>query len=113
MILGKGLCEGKSGGGAPALDSNVGRLKVMVVFTTVEGTLAALESAARLAKNLLAEIRLVIVDEVYFRYPLDCPPVPAISLHSLCAALIEGAYLDPGEVRVEILSLIHISEPTR
>ena len=102
MILEKQVCEGEPGGGKPVLDFSPGRLTVMVVFTTVEGTLAALESAARLAKNLLADIKLVIVEEVYFRYPLNCPPVSAVFLHRLCTALIQGAYLDPDEVRVEI-----------
>jgi hypothetical protein len=102
MILEKELREGKTGGGEPALDFSAGRLKVMVVFTTVEGTLSALDSAARLAQNLLAEIRLVIVEEVYFRYPLDRSPVSPTFLHRLCLALIESANLDPGEVRVEI-----------
>ena len=102
MILENDLFEGKPGGEEPAFEFSAGRMTVVVVFTTVEGTLAALESAARLAKNLLAEIKLVVVEEVYFRYPLDRPPVSAVFLHRLCMALIEGAYLDPDKVRLEI-----------
>jgi hypothetical protein len=102
MILERETREGEPGSGEPAFDFNSSRLNVIVVFTTVEGTLAALESAARLAKNLLADIKLVVAEEVYFRYPLDSPPVPTSFLQRLCIALIEGASLNPGEVHFEI-----------
>jgi hypothetical protein len=102
MILEREVHKGKPGGGEPSFNFNPARLNVIVVFTTVEGTLAALESAARLAKNLMAEITLVMVEEVYFRYPLDRSPVSTSFLHRLCVALVEGANLDPGEVRTEI-----------
>jgi hypothetical protein len=102
MILERELREGKPSGGGPAFDCDSGRLNVTVVYTTVDGTLAALETAARLAKNLLAEITLVMVEEVYFRYPLDRSPVSPTFLQCLCVALIESANLDPGEVKVEI-----------
>jgi hypothetical protein len=68
----------------PLVESDSGRLRVIVVFTTIEGTLAALT--------------LLVSQEVYYRYPLETPPVSASFLHRLCVALIE-------ELKIEELQL--------
>ena len=69
--LGHSYAEGLEGS-----ESGLGpRLRVTVVFTTAEGTIAALRTAAGLAKNLGARMALVVTEVVPFHFPLDHPPV--------------------------------------
>jgi hypothetical protein len=84
-----GEAEPHHGDPCPLVESNSGRLRVIVVFTTIEGTLAALKSAAKFAQALRAEITLLVAEAVYFRYPLETPPVSADFLCRLCVALVE------------------------
>jgi hypothetical protein len=51
------------------------RLKVVVVFTTVESTLAALTKAGTLAHQMGAKITLVVPQIVPYPLPLESPPV--------------------------------------
>jgi hypothetical protein len=84
-----GDAEPYSGGPSPFVESDSGRLRVVVVFTTIEGTLAALKSAAKFAQALNAEITLLVTQVVYFRYSMESPPVSADFLCRLCVALLE------------------------
>jgi hypothetical protein len=61
----------------PAVDSSSegATLEVVVMFTGVKETLAALRSAASLAQGLSARIRLVVPQPVPFPAELDQPPV--------------------------------------
>jgi hypothetical protein len=95
--------ESHDGDPFPHVESDFGRLRVIVVFTTIEGTLAALKSAAKFAQALRAEITLVMTQVVYFRYPLETPPVSANFLHHLCVALIEELQIE--ELKTEELQL--------
>ena len=52
------------------------RLEVVVLHTTTPGTLRALQTAARLANGLAAQIRLLVLQVVPYPLPLDEPPVP-------------------------------------
>ncbi len=51
------------------------RLNVCVIFTSVEGTMAALRTAGTLASRLGARITLVVPEVVPYRLPLNKPPV--------------------------------------
>ena len=109
MILNRqvGNAEAHFGDPSPLVESDFGRLRVIVVHTTIEGTLAALKSAAKFAQALSAEITLLVTEVVYFRYPLDTPPVSAKFLHQLCLALIEElkteeSNLDGDDVNIDI-----------
>ena len=51
------------------------QLKIAVVFTSVESTLAALKEAGQLANSLRARITLVVPQVVPFPLPLETPPV--------------------------------------
>jgi len=51
------------------------QLKIAVVFTSVESTLAALKEAGNLAGSLGARITLVVPQVVPFPLPLETPPV--------------------------------------
>jgi hypothetical protein len=59
---------------APTAGPDAG-LEVNVIFTTTEGTLAALKAAARLTTYLNARIRLIMLQAVPHRLPLERPPV--------------------------------------
>lgn len=50
------------------------RLEVVVVFTSVEGTIAALKSASNLVRGLRAHITLVVPQIVPYALPLESPP---------------------------------------
>jgi len=65
--------ELKTETGTPNL---TGPLMITVLYTTPEATGVALTSAAALAGNLGATIRLVIMRIVPFPLPLNTPPVP-------------------------------------
>jgi len=51
------------------------RLNVQVVFTTIEGTIAALRTAGALAGQLRGRITLIVPEVVPFHLPLNEPPV--------------------------------------
>src|SRR5262245_10200872 len=52
-------------------------LEINVVFTTVESTRQAMNTAARLATDLGARIRLIVPQVVPYPMSLDNPPVPS------------------------------------
>jgi hypothetical protein len=51
------------------------RLKITVIFTSVEATVAALKAAASLAASLSAQITLLVPQVVPYPAPLATPPV--------------------------------------
>jgi hypothetical protein len=50
-------------------------LSIAVVFTSVEGTLAALRKAGDLARNLNASIHVIVPQIVPYPLPLTSPPI--------------------------------------
>ena len=66
--------------------------------------MAALTAAASYAKTLSAEIVIQVPHVVYFRYPLERPPVSAAYFESLCLALIAEVDLDLDEVSIDVHS---------
>jgi len=59
-----------------AVDRNAeGSLEVVVLHTTIEGTLASLKRAAELAAGLAANIRLLVLTVVPYPLPIDSPDV--------------------------------------
>lgn len=59
----------------PSRPSGVGEFEIDVVFTTYEGTLAALERAGELSRDLGAGLRLVVPQVVPYACPIEHPPV--------------------------------------
>ncbi len=59
----------------PAADGDDQKLNVMVIFTSVEATLAALRTAGALASSLRARITLLALQVVPYPLPLESPPV--------------------------------------
>jgi hypothetical protein len=83
----------------PRLDPG---LQVTVIYTTPEGTLAALKAAGGLAKDLNARVGLVVPEVVPFRLPLDRPRVSIEFLKHRQDALVSKAGIEGEEVRVQI-----------
>lgn len=52
------------------------QVEVVVVHTSIPMTLAALKTAATLAKGLSARVRLLVPQVVPYALPLEAPPVP-------------------------------------
>ena len=63
------------------------QLDVFVIFTNTAGTLAALQTADRLAKRLDARLRLLLPYEVPYTLPLTKPAVPVGFLEGQLQAL--------------------------
>lgn len=78
-------------------------LRVTVVHTTTEGTIAALRAAATLAKGLGAEVVLFSAEEVPLQFPLDKLPVPVDLLERRLHKLIYASGIRGNEVRVQLL----------
>lgn len=85
-----------------ACDGGNWRLPVTVVYTTIEGTLAALDAAARLSKGLRAKIVLLVAEELAMYYPLDQPPGAASFFEKVCRAIIHDLHLEESAIRLEI-----------
>jgi hypothetical protein len=79
------------------------RLHVIVVHTSEEGTVAALATAAHLAKNLCAQIRLVAAEAVPIHFSLERPHVSADFLKRRLYRLVCDAGIGDEEVIVQVL----------
>jgi hypothetical protein len=86
----------------PADDDSNHRLRVAVVFTTPEGTVAALRAAADFAKHLDMRITLFVAEAVPFHFSLDRPHVPIDFLERRSWVLVRKAGIVDEEVNVEI-----------
>src|SRR5580704_919231 len=63
-------------GGTPVDQSAEGSLEVVVLHTTIPGTLSSLKRAAELADGLAASIRLLVLTIVPYPLAIECPQVP-------------------------------------
>jgi hypothetical protein len=73
--------------------------QVDVIFTSVKATLAALRTAADLARRLGAHITLRVPQVISFAVPLDCPPVRIDWNERRFRTIAEGC---PVETRVQL-----------
>ena len=83
-------------------DSDPEGLRITVILTTIAGTLAALRAATNFARGLRAEIVLLAAEVVYFRYPLEHPPVGSSFFERLGTALVAELDLAGNTVDLEI-----------
>jgi hypothetical protein len=102
MILTSVIGEPTTAGPNPGVNDGPQKMRITVVLTSIEGTIAALTAAASLSRSLAAEIVIHVSEVVYFRYPLDRPPVVPAFFEKLCVALIEESNLDPCAINIEI-----------
>ena len=99
-IYGEPVTSGPDSGS----DSQSRKLKINVVFTSIEGTVAALIAAATYARTLSAQIVIHVPHVMSFRYPLERPPVSPAHFEKLCFALVEEAAVNPDRVAIEVHS---------
>jgi hypothetical protein len=90
---------GKRGFLEPDVDPS---LPITVLYTTREGTLAALKASVVLARDLEVTLGLIITEVVPFRLPLDQPRVSVGFLKRCQEALVAEAGLEGAEIRVQI-----------
>ena len=86
----------------PSSSDSGSRLKVTVIFTTPEGTLAALRTAQDLARNLGLQISLVIAQVVSFHFPLERPDVSIDLLKQRSLALVSKSDIEAEQVNIEL-----------
>jgi hypothetical protein len=94
------LETGRDAGFGPGSDPG---LQVTVVFTTTQGTLAALRTAGALVKKLTTRIALMVPEVVPIQFSLDSPPVQIDFLERRVLALVSESGIDVDEINVEIL----------
>jgi hypothetical protein len=81
-------------------DDTPGRLmEVVVVHTSIEGTLDALQTAAVLALGLRARVRVLVPEVLSYAVPLSQPPVAANFLERRFQSMADGM---PVETCVDI-----------
>jgi hypothetical protein len=78
------------------------RLNVTVIFTTPEGTVAALKSAADLSTQLGARLTLLVAEAVPIHFSLDRPHVSIDFLQRRSWALVYAAGIVDEEVKIQI-----------
>ena len=78
------------------------KLRLTVIFTTAEGTAAALRTAARLARGLEASVWLLVPEVVPHGLPIGCPPVALEHTRQTALALVSGFVAQGDDVRIEI-----------
>jgi hypothetical protein len=77
-------------------------LRVTVVLTSRDGTMAALRTASDLAEGLGSRIRLVAPRFIPFQFPLDRPPVAVEFLERGLYDLVCDAGIRHGEVVIQL-----------
>ena len=78
------------------------QLQIAVISTTTKGTLAALKTAARLAKNLDAPITLAIIKVVRRHLSLEVPPLLIEFIEKRAFALVADAGIRDKAVSIQI-----------
>jgi hypothetical protein len=86
----------------PACDRDGERPRITVVYTTIEGTFAALDAAVRLSIGLEAQIVLLVAEEVAIYYPLNHAPVATRFFQSICGAILQELEINESSVKLEI-----------
>ena len=69
-------------------------LRVFVVFTSLEATRSALQTAVRLSSGLHTQIVLLAAKEVPYTLPLECPPASRDFIEQTLANLASGLDTD-------------------
>lgn len=82
--------------------SDLGRMPVTVVFTTIEGTLVALNAAAALAKDLAAEVVVLVTEVVSFRYQVQGLRDPVAFFERLCEAIVAETPIRNVQIEVHL-----------
>lgn len=78
------------------------KLEVNVLFTDTRGTLAALQTAGTLARNLGASINIVVAQAVPYVLPLERPPVSVAFTEQELLELVSQGAQGPLETNVQL-----------
>jgi hypothetical protein len=78
------------------------QLQITVISTTLKGTLAALRTAAKLAKNLDAPITLAIIEVVRRHLSLEMPPLLLELIETRAFALVADAGIRDKAVSIQV-----------
>ncbi len=94
--------EGRSIAPAPPAETHDDRkLEINVIFSTTQGTMAALRTAQELALRLDARILLLVPQVVPLHFPLSSPPVsPAFIEQRACGMAMECR--EDAEISVQV-----------
>ena len=77
-------------------------LRLNVLATSEEATVAALRAAAGLAANLRGQITLIAAEAVPWQFPLKKPPVAVTLLEQKLSRLVYQAGIVGDEVRIQL-----------
>jgi len=86
-----------------ASNSGSPNLRVTVVHTTAEATIAALRTAARLTAGLGAELVLLSAEEIPLQLALDRLPVPVELLERQLQGFVHASGIREHEVAIQLL----------
>jgi hypothetical protein len=86
----------------PKFDADCRKLRVTVIKTTNEGTIAALQAAANMAEQLRAQIVLLAIQIVPLRLPINRPPLSVKFLQQQLLNLVSESGVRDTEVIVQI-----------
>jgi len=89
-------------GGANEDDNIGGKLKINVVFTDRQGTIAALRTAGLLADQLRARVDLLVAQIVPLPFSLTSPPVPIGFTQEQLLKLVNQSNAAPIEVLIDL-----------
>ncbi|HEY0796885.1 MAG TPA: hypothetical protein VGD64_14025 [Acidisarcina sp.] len=94
---------GETHDGEPEADgSGSPKIPVTVVFTSIEGTLAALNAAARLSKDLAAQVVVLATEVVSLRYLYQGLSDSMNFYQRLCEAMVKEAQLQDVAIEVHL-----------
>ena len=83
-------------------DSSDSKLRVTVIYTSTEGTRAALRTAGALAKDLETRLAIEVPVAVSLRFSLEIPQVSIDFLERRLIRLVAESGIDTDEVKVQI-----------
>ena len=98
---------------APNGPSHGSRLEVVVLFTDVPSTIAALETAAQLAKGLCGRIRLLAAHHVPYPLPLDEPSVNVPLLKKRIQWILESCAEEAWNSQVDTVAEVCLCRDAR
>ena len=88
--------------GSGATDEHGRRPGISVIYTNIEGTLAATDAAVRFSRGLDAQIMLIVAEELTPCYSLDHPPIATAFFENVCKAILAELQLDENAIRLQI-----------
>jgi hypothetical protein len=102
-LLSFAISEPFDGDGQVDTDSSSdSRLRITVLHTSPEGTVAALEAAANLARSLGGQIDVQVHEPVPIHFSLRRPHVPAAFLEQRLLAIISAAGISTDEISIHV-----------